>query len=69
MQKIDELVELTSRMDGYALGLTTLKDGKLEHFFITEKFHDADVLRSIAKIKGLAIEHLERGDDNVKDTK
>lgn len=61
MDKIDELSEMLRNSEGYMLGITTLKDGRLNHYFLTEKFHPLDMLKSLARVKLQVIESLEKG--------
>jgi len=60
MDKIDEMVEMLRNSEGYLLGITTLKEGKLTHYLVTEKFHPLDILKSLVKIKEQAVESLEK---------
>lgn len=48
--------------DGFMIALTTLHDGKLQHYLLTDKFPNLDILPSLHKSRELAVERLEGPD-------
>jgi hypothetical protein len=56
---INDMVKDLENVEGYMIGVTTIKEGKLNHSFITKKFPTVDLLKSWSKVKKLIIDNLE----------
>jgi len=60
ISNIKELSEALGRSTGYFVGVTLFDGRGLNHFFLSENFPQNDLLRSLAKVKQLVVEDLEK---------
>jgi len=60
IRNLEELLEASKECAGYFVGITLFDGQKLNHYFVSENFPQSDMLRSLARVKGLVVEDLER---------
>ena len=56
---VDDLKLVTEDADGFAIGISILNKGEIQHYLLTRDFPLLDLLKSWAKVKGLMISQLE----------
>jgi len=56
---LTELVTAANESEGYMAGITLIKNGELKHYFFSDKFPFADMLKSHSKVKDLVVRMLE----------
>jgi len=60
INSLEELNIVLEESEGYAVGITLLNKGVLNHYLLTKKFPLLDLLKSGSKVKELMVEMLEK---------
>jgi len=60
ISNVEQLAEALNSSTGFFVGITLFDGRGLFHAFLTKDFPQNDLLRSLARVKGLVVEELEK---------